>query len=279
MGAALAALAAGKDDDARAVLTRARNTSPMARALLRAVAVGSEANAYDAPRAFEVFIRGGGNMALYRAVSTLLAATYDRYRPVDMIDIGAGDGMALLPAIATAAYPPRHVDVVEPNPRMFARLGEAFPLHAGYNQSFEEFAGNLKPGRRWQLAQSTFALQSVPPHARVTALRKLAAHVDRLVIVEFDVPDLAAGSPELYESLATRYELAATEQGDNADLVATGFLAPMLLGQLRAATPSNWEQPVDAWVQELLASGFRAVEVQHVHDYSWSPAMCITAVP
>jgi len=42
-----------------------------------------------------------------------------------------------------------------------------------------------------------------------------AAHVDRLVVVEFDVPDLAAGSHELYESLATRYELAVTEQGDS----------------------------------------------------------------
>ena len=251
----------------------------MARALLRAMSSGSEANAYDAPRAFEVFIRGGGNIALYRAVSILLAAAYDRYRPEHMIDIGAGDGMALLPAIAAAAHPPRHVDVVEPNSEMFARLGEAFPLNAGYNQSFEEFAGNLEPGRRWQLAQSTFALQSVPPHARVKALRKLAAHVDRLVVVEFDVPDLAAGSHELYESLATRYELAATEQGDNADLVASGFLAPMLLGQLRAATPSNWEQPADAWVHELRASGFRTVEVRHVHDYSWAPAIGITAVP
>jgi len=279
MAVALAALAVGKDDDARAALARVRAISPMARALLHAMTSGSKANAYDAPRAFEVFIRGGGNVALYRAVSTVLAETYDRYRPVDMIDIGAGDGMALLPAIEAATYPPQKVDVVEPNSEMLARLCEAFPLNAGYNQTFEVFAENLRSKNRWQLAQSTFALQSIPPDARVKALRKLASHVERLVVIEFDIPELAPGSDALYESLATRYDLAANEQGDDADLVASGFLAPMLLGQLRAVTPSNWEQPATARVRELMTSGFREVEVEHVHDYSWAPAVCITAVP
>ena len=117
------------------------------------------------------------------------------------------------------------------------------------------------------------------PNARRPALHRLASHVDRLVIVEFDVPALAEGSVALYESLARRYELAANEQREHAELVASGFLAPMLLGQLRAQSPSNWEQPAIAWVDELLANGFRTVDVEHVHDYSWAPAVLITAVP
>jgi hypothetical protein len=279
LGLALDALAKGREDDAMVALTAARQTSFIARALLRSLAKRQDANAYDAPRAFEAFIRGGGNVALYSATSAMLARVYDRYRPARLIDIGAGDGMALVPALAAASHRPREVDVVEPNATMFAKLAGCLPLHAGYQQGLEVFAQNLAAGDRWELAQSTFALQSIPPDARTLALTKLASHVDRLVIVEFDVPTFAEGSIGLYESLARRYELAATEQGEHAELVASGFLAPMLLGQLRAQSPSNWEQPAAAWVDELRASGFRAVEIEHVHDYSWAPAVRIMAVP
>ena len=276
---ALAALAAGREGDAMDVLKTAREHSLMARALLASLEAGQGANAYDAPRAFEAFIRGGGNVALYRAVSAALAGVYDRYRPARLLDIGAGDGMALVPALEAAMHAPHRVDVVEPNGEMFAKLTARLPLHAGYNQDLETFVEHLGADDRWELAQSSFALQSIPPEARVRALQKLLPHVNRLVIVEFDVPTFAAGSADLYDSLATRYELAASEQGEHAGLVASGFLAPMVLGQLRARSPSNWEQPAAAWADELLASGFRAVEVEHVHDYSWAPAVCITAMP
>lgn len=279
LGIALAALAKGKDADALVALEAARECSVMARALLHALEAGKDANAYDAPRAFEAFIRGGGNVALYRAVSATLARSYDRQRPARLIDIGTGDGMALVPALEVAAHTPQQIDVVEPNAAMFATVAARLPLHAGYNQGFEAFAENLGADDRWELAQSTFALQSIPPDARMKALRRMAAHVDRLVIVEFDVPMFAEGSVALYESLARRYELAASEQGEHAELVASGFLAPMLLGQLRAQIPSNWEQPAAAWAEELLASGFRTVEMEHVHDYSWAPAVCLTATP
>ena len=278
LGLALAELAAGREGDAIAALKGAREGSFMARALLRSLTEKQEANAYDAPLAFEAFIRGGGNVALYGAVSGALSRAYDLYRPERLIDIGAGDGMALLPALAATAHPPRQVDVVEPNVAMFTKLAAGFSLHAGYNQGLESFVAGLGADDHWELAQATFALQSIPPDARKPALHRLASHVDSLVIVEFDVPAFAEGSVALYESLARRYELAADEQGEHAELVASGFLAPMLLGQLRAQSPSNWEQPAIAWVDELLANGFRTVDVEHVHDYSWAPAVLITAV-
>ncbi|WP_244667868.1 hypothetical protein [Xanthomonas sp. D-99] len=132
---------------------------------------------------------------------------------------------------------------------------------------------------RPSLAQSTFALQSIETTAREQALRTLAGHADRLVIVEFDVPDLMRGSDAYYQSLARRYELAASEYGENAVLVAGGFLAPMLLGQLRSIAPSNYEQPADAWVAELERSGYRVVAKANLHDYSWATAFSLIAVP
>src|ERR1700748_3613072 len=122
LGTALAALAAGREGDAVAALNGVRGRSFMARALLRSLTERQDANAYDAPRAFEAFIRGGGNVALYSATRDMLARVYDRYRPARLIDLGAGDGMALLPALAAASHRPREVDIVEPNATMFAEL-------------------------------------------------------------------------------------------------------------------------------------------------------------
>jgi hypothetical protein len=249
----------------------------MGRALALALGNPSQATAYDAPLAFEAFIRSGGNVALYRAVSTTLALLYDRHRPRRLLDIGTGDGMALVPAVVEATHAPTEIDVVEPSELMFAKVMGSLSIRKGYNQTLEAFVESLAQENHWDMAQASFALQSIHPVARIKALRELAHHVDRLIVVEFDVPDLSLGSRDLHESLATRYELAASEQKDNADLVASGFLVPMLLGQLRAATPSNWEQPATAWLDHLTSAGFRAVKVEHVHDYSWAPAMCFIA--
>ena len=277
LGSALSSLAAGKDDEARRALSRMKDDSIMARALSLSLNNRPPTNAYDAPSAFEAFIRSRGNIALYGAVSSTLARLYDHHRPNRLLDIGTGDGMALVPAVAKATHVPREIDVLEPSEQMFEKLIGFLSVHAGYNQSLEAFAEGLAQKHHWEMAQSSFALQSIPPSARTKALRKLARHVDRLVVIEFDVPDLPPGSRDLHESLAARYELAASDQEEHVDLVASGFLVPMLLGQLRAATPSNWEQPATAWLDELTSAGFRAVKVEHVHNYSWAPAMCLVA--
>ena len=277
LGDALAALAAGKDDEARRALSRTVDDSIMGQALSLALGNRSQANAYDAPSAFEAFIRSGGNIALYRAVSSTLARLYDHHRPHRILDIGTGDGMALVPAVAEATHAPREIDIVEPSEQMFAKVAGSLPIHAGYNQRFEVFAEGIAQEAHWDMAQSSFALQSIPPVARIDALRKLARHVDRLIVIEFDVPDLSPGSRDLHESLAARYERTAMEQEEHVDLVVSGFLVPMLLGQLRATTPSNWEQPASAWLDELTLAGFRTVKVEHVHEYSWAPAVCLVA--
>ncbi|WP_413624621.1 hypothetical protein [Luteibacter sp. Lutesp34] len=277
---ALGELQAGEDGDARRLLDMAsEHGSLMASGLLQALAGDEVSNAYDQPRAFERFIRGAGNLALYDAVSAELARMYTTHVPHSLLDIGAGDGMALAPAIGASDHAIAHLDVVEPNSALLCHLKALLPTAEGHETTLERFAPTLPATAHWQMAQSTFALQSIAPAARKAALRLLAAHVDRLIIVEFDVPDLAAGTPEYYASLAARYEEAAADCGDDADLVAGGFLAPMLLGQLRAAAPSNYEQPMRAWESEVTEAGFRVVRVAHVHPYSWADAFLLEAVP
>jgi len=248
----------------------------MAVALSHAASEEGERGAYDVPRAFEVFIRAGGNPALYGAVSSALARLYEQLGVRCLLDIGVGDGMALLPALGQTRGAPATVDVVEPSAGLLAGLRPRLPAGKAWQLTLQAFLTQLGAERRWDLAQSTFALQSIPPGERLPALKRLRRHVTRLAIVEFDVPAFA-NADQRFASLAERYERAAREYGDEAGLVAGGFLAPMLLGQLRATTPSNWEQPIAAWHDELVSAGYRVASTTHVHDYSWAPAWLIVA--
>ncbi|HEY4090387.1 MAG TPA: class I SAM-dependent methyltransferase [Luteibacter sp.] len=263
--------------DARPWLAQARRDgSLMAVALSHAATGEGEHGAYDQPHAFEVFIRAGGNPPLYAEVSAALARLYEQLGARCLLDIGVGDGMALLPALGQTRRAPATVDVVEPSGGLLDTLRPRLPAGKAWQLTLQAFLAQLAPERRWDLAQSTFALQSIPPGERLTALKRLRRHVTRLAIVEFDVP-LFANAGERFSSLAARYERAAREYGEDAPLVAGGFLAPMLLGQLRATTPSNWEQPISAWQEELVRAGYRVASTSHVHDYSWAPAWLIVA--
>lgn len=263
--------------DAAPLLTRARDEgSLMAAALAHAAMGDQERGAYDVPRAFEIFIRAGGNRALYGETSAALARLYEQLGVRCLLDIGVGDGMALLPALGQTRRAPVTVDVVEPSGGLLDALRPRLPAGKAWQLTLQAFLAQLGPERRWDLAQSTFALQSIPPDDRLSALKRLRRHVTRLAIIEFDVP-VFANAEQRFASLAERYERAAREYGDDAPLVAGGFLAPMLLGQLRATTPSNWEQPVAAWQEELVRAGYRVASTTHVHDYSWAPAWLIVA--
>jgi len=263
-------------DDAIPALIAAREAGSLMAAAIVDNLSGDERNAYDAPQAFEVFIRGGGNPSLYDAVSAALASLIEEPSVDSLLDIGAGDGMALLPALKRARRVPTVVDVIEPSEGLLERLRPRLPAGETWPSTLQESLARFDPGRRWDLAQSTFALQSIAPAERVASLARLRNHVARLAIVEFDVPVFDHEGDRL-ASMAQRYERAAHAYGADAALVAGGFLAPMLLGQLRATTPSNFEQPVSDWVDELGRAGFRVSHATHLHDYSWSPAWLIVA--
>lgn len=282
LAAGLAAIAKDRHDEARQVLRAAAADGVLLARALHELLEADEARAvYDRPAAFEAFIRGGGNVPLYEATSAALAQLYDELKVDSLLDIGfgCGDGMALLPALAQASHPPRQLDVLEPSEALLASAMRQLQatrhnsLHA-WHDTAQRFAAALTPDQRWDLAQSTFALQSLPPDERKTTLCRLRPHVRRFALVEFDVPVLEPGSTAHYASLAQRYQRALDGYGNDAPLVAGGFLAPMLLGQLRPdARPSNWEQPVAAWIEEFRAAGYGLERREDLYDYSWSPAV------
>ncbi|MFI9009034.1 class I SAM-dependent methyltransferase [Actinosynnema sp. NPDC053489] len=274
---ALRALADG-EVDAAAAAVRGGGT-PLAEALARYLASAREGSVYDEPAAFEAFIGGGGNVGLYRAVGEALGRVYTAARPATLLDVGCGDGRALRAALASE-HAPASVTLVEPSA---ALLDAAVRALAGHDVDarrtrVEPFAAGLPEGEVFDVAQSTFALHALPHEVRDTVLADLARHVGVLAVVEFDVPDLPHGGPEHRRFLAEAYERGLVEYGEDRDLVAQGFLMPVLTGQLvPGATRATWEQPAARWAEQVGRAGFTDVRVTRLHDYWWSPAFLLTA--
>ena len=79
-------------------------------------------------------------------------------------------------------------------------------------------------------------------------------------------------------SLVTRYERGIAEYGDDAQLVARGFLLPVLLGQGDPrVSRTNWEQPAVKWAGQLVEAGFTDIDIEPLADYWWAPAVLINA--
>lgn len=283
---ALGALVVGDVDRARREV--AGGGTPLARALAEHLRDDGHGSVYDQPAAFEAFIRGGGNVGLYAAVSAALADLYDQHRPEAVLDVGCGDGTALLPALAAAAHHPARLDLLEPSaPLLDAALRQvgrwqdtsgAGTQVTSRPTTAQALAADAGEDATWDVLQSTFALHTLEHGQRTEVLRRLRPRVDRLAVVEFDVPDAAVGSPDHVRFLARTYEQGLAEYTDDRDLVARGFLLPVLTGQLRpGAVRATFEQPAAAWGRQLEDAGWAEVAVRPLHDYWSSPAFLLTA--
>jgi ubiquinone/menaquinone biosynthesis C-methylase UbiE len=270
---ALAAYRAGERDQA-AELAR-RSGSPLAGELRIHLAGEGSAAVYDQPEAFTAFIRGGGNVELYRRLSEELAARYDTAKPESLLDLGCGDGLAVVPALEQAMHVPSRIDLVEPSAALLEGVHERVPSAQCWQSTVQEFLARDDLG--WDFAQSTFALQSIEPAQRAEVLRALQQRAGTLVLAEFDVPEYVEGSPEHFRSLVVRYERGVAEYGEDASLVAQGFLLPVLLGIVSGQERTNWEHPAATWAEQLRTAGFTDVGVEPLADYWWSPAVLITA--
>jgi len=277
---ALAALTHGDPERARAIA--ATLDSELARALTAYLGSVGDGTVYDRPAAFRAFIDGGGNVGLYEAVSAALARISAEVRPARLLDVGCGDGRALVPALV-AGHRPSHLTLVEPSAALLEvavhRLAEGLAgdldetevdAHRPTVQRFMAEAG------AFDLAQSTFALSALAPVDRGDVLAALAPRLGVLAIVEFDVPDLQ--EDERLRFLADTYERGLAEYGADRELVGQGFLMPVLTGQLLpGAVRSTWEQPAATWAEQVSRAGFADVRLSALHDYWSSPAFLLTA--
>ncbi len=236
---------------------------------------------YDSAAAFGAFIRGGGNLPLYDALSDTLRAIYRDYAELRLLDIGVGDGMALLPALSAA---PAALDLVEPSAALLERTvaaldarGIAPRVFAGTLQSF---AREVRPREPWHIVQATFSIQSIAPGERPALLRWLRANTERLLLAEFDPPAACADplDPACAAHVIARYEQGLAEYEQDGDLVAQGFLLPVMLGYVDpTAARTNYEQPIAAWQSDLLAAGFGRVRAIPLYDYWWAGAYLLDA--
>jgi SAM-dependent methyltransferase len=269
------------------MLLEAAAGQPSVRAALeRHRAAGGDV--YADPAAFQRFIDGGGNVGLYRAAEDALRQLYAGLQPRRALDLGCGDGRLTSALVGPGLD---HLDLVEPSAPLLdgalARLAglrwsSIGPAVAPHPMTAQQFLDQLdrpdhERDERWDVVQSTFALHALEPAARRSVLASLAATAGRLVIVEFDVPELADRSPEHAAHAVERYAAGIAEYADD-ELVVRGFLVPVLVGQFDPAQPRHtWEQPVAAWVSDLVEAGFHDVRHRHLHDYWWAPAHLVEA--
>lgn len=258
------------DDRAEAHL--GEPTRPLLNAALRThLTAKSDGQVYDQPAAFTAFIRGGGNIGLYAATSRALATRYEGV--TSLLDIGCGDGRALIPALRNANPA---VTLVEPSRALLGAATTTLTDATAHNTDARSFTSRLTDS--YDLTQSTFAMHALPPDERSAVLRGLRGHTRKLVLAEFDVPDHPVGSEEHLTFLADTYEQGLAEYGEDRDLVAQGFLMPVLTGQLApGAHRSTWEQPATAWARQVTDCGYRNVIIEPLYDYWSSPAFLLTA--
>jgi SAM-dependent methyltransferase len=258
------------------VLLAAAEGQPTVRAALDRH-LAERGDVYTDPAAFQRFIDGGGNEALYREADVALREGHGRRQPRRALDVGCGDGR-----LTSALLGPRleHLDLVEPSANLLdaaiARLTGAGAQVVPHRMTAEQFVDAATDGP-WDVAQSTFALHALAPDARRSVLTALAPAVRHLVVIEFDVPAFEDRSPAHAAYAVERYAAGIAEYAHD-DLVVQGFLMPVLLGQFDPTQPRHtWEQPIDAWVSDLTAAGFHDVHHRHIHDYWWAPAHIIDA--
>ena len=240
-------------------------------------------NVYVSPEGFGAFIRGGGNIGLYTKTSEMLRDVYEEYASFSLLDVGVGDGLALLPALTENAH---QLDLIEPSSAMLpntrGQLDARRIKHRAFNGTLQDAIAQQPFGNmRWDVVQATYSLQSTPPIQRPALLQWLGQHTQRLLIAEFDAPDFddALFTTERVRYFVERYQKGLTEyEGDEGAVVRQGFLMPVFFGGFDiSAARTNWEMPIDSWVELLKDAGFTQVETKPIYPYWWAKAYLIDA--
>ena len=235
---------------------------------------------YATARGFYRFIRAGGNVELYENVSAALRRVYQRHDEIGLLDIGTGDGLALLPALSDNVT---RIDVVEPSEKMLADLTAELDrrgvTYRSHHQTLQDFVAT-QPAENWDIVQATYSLHSIPPVERKPMLEWIRQHTGLVLIAEFDVPNLGAPcGPAHVQYLLERYERGLSEyRGSDRDIVAQEFLIPILFGNFdHDAGRLTFEQSMDSWTSDLESAGFVNLRRHLVAEYWWADSYLVEA--
>lgn len=250
-----------------------------AKLFLQDVVQKKSSDVYASPEGFEAFIRGGGNIPLYTNTSAQLNQIYTEDKPSTLLDIGVGDGHALLPALSPAI---KRLDCVEPSAAMLTSLGKKLEAHSLeshlHPMTWQAFRDGVSRDQTWQMIQMTFSAHTFLPEDRPELLRWCAEKGTQLVIVEFDVPvfgDML--SAEVIGYYVEKYELGLAEYRDQ-EIVMQRFLMPVFFGNFAHDSQRlTFEQPAANWQAEVQNAGFSTVQKVPVYDYWWGPAFLLKA--
>ncbi len=278
--AALMAIRRGDTDGAKSLALEAHEQGSAVGGALASFLEGvTSSGVYDEPTAFQGFINGGGNVALYEAVVEFVSFAHQRHQTGSVLDIGCGDGRVIVAAGGLA----ERIDLVDPSADLLAEavtgLASIGRTANAHHATIEAFLIDGQTHDRWDLAQSTFALHNISPKNRAPVLTQLASRCSRLLLVEFDVPEFDDGSSEHASYAAQRYERGVAQYVAAPDVVS-GFLMPVLVGQFSPSAPRHtYEQPASRWRNELEECGWLVVTSTVIDDYWWAPAIGIEAIP
>jgi len=245
---------------------------------LAQVAEHGKQRVYLSPESFSAFARGGGNVPLYEKTSAALRSIYDEYDSLSLLDVGVGEGYALLPALQSSV---QRVDLVEPAGKALQYtiqvLTERGIPHDCHAETIQVFM--TRPQGHWDVVQSSFCLQSLLPSERHGVFSWMRQHADRTVIVEFDVPPVSATlAPTHLLHVLERYQVGLAEYDSTRTLVAQGFLMPVMFGYFDPTQArTNYEQPAAEWESQLYAAGFTQVRTQRLYDFWWAPVCLLDA--
>ncbi len=84
--------------------------------------------------------------------------------------------------------------------------------------------------------------------------------------------------PEQVLFFIERYKQGLAEYVNDGELVAQGFLMPVMFGNFdRTRARSTYEQPIKTWQEDFRAAGFRSVNARCLYPYWWSTAYLLDA--
>jgi ubiquinone/menaquinone biosynthesis C-methylase UbiE len=262
---------------------------------------------YVDPSGFEAFTRGGSNVALYEAVHEALGKLYaSRGSDLSLLDVGCGEGAALVPALKRAQeaaraegreeFPLKKIALLEPSSMLAAcerKLREAAEA-LGISVEVESISSNIEQVcsslEHFSFVESSFALQNVNKHDRARVLSELAKKCDVFVLIEFDCSaiDLSeaarfedrtidgflekyiGGVNEFNAQLSESYGLSENQMSAAIE----GFLVPILFHNFTGHSKLN-EQSAAQWLDELRTT-FSDVRVQTINEYWWAPCVMFT---